>query len=190
MPVHTMRMPQTHVVSNPYARVKDYTAKNTHCETCDRSMSTKDWPNHERSKGHAQAKINNAKAEAEAADAALKERRTGDWAEQHSDSGAAGWDATPASGGEGGDWTADGEGITGDAPGGEWAAETTDAGGWGGGDAPAADWGNSGGDAGGFSSAGRGGRSGGYGGSGGGYGGGGGNGGDGCRKCGKCEWIT
>ena len=167
------RFNQTHVVANPYAPNKNSAKGPVLCETCDRTIPFKDWPAHERSKKHNQAKDKIEKGEKEEKAAG---DRTDAWVDGQAEQAAEGnnsWadEATNAA------MTTDG--AT------DWNADPVDGGDWGnsGGDA-AQDWGNSGGNTDGYTQAptrGYGGGSGGYGGNGGGRG----NGGSGCYHCGK-----
>jgi hypothetical protein len=179
---------QTHVVANPYSqnRTVSYGPGKVHCETCDRTIHRKDWPAHERSKKHAEAKLMAAKTEAAKADASAAKDRTAEWADQQNDNGDGSSWADGAA--DSGDWASGGtDAFAAENTGGEWAADAGDA------NSASSDnngWGDSGGAAhNGFGSAPqRGGpRNGdGYGGASG-RGGGGDN--NGCFKCGECEFC-
>jgi hypothetical protein len=50
-------------MANPYGpRPSQKTSQRTHCETCNRTMESKDWPKHEASKNHQLKKAANAAA--------------------------------------------------------------------------------------------------------------------------------
>ena len=169
-------VPQTHVVSKPYADAVQRTPAKTLCETCDRTIPSKDWPAHERSKKHVALKEAAKTAEA---DAAHEEKRVEAWAKESSNADAAATTGDDA-------WNAD-------ATGGDWAAEATEGGDWGAGTSGGAgdSWGSSGanGNSGFGSAPARGGGRSGAGGFGG--NGGSGGGGDGCFKCGRvCKEIV
>jgi hypothetical protein len=103
-----------HVVSNPYPGAKEIQSLKTMCETCDRSIPSKNWNEHERSKRHQQAK---KKAESQDVEVKTVVKRTEDWANDQSDNGL---DAT--------------NGAAELSNGGEntWAANPTDGNEWGG----------------------------------------------------------
>lgn len=182
MPAKVGRIAQTHVVSRPYAAAKDIQGRKVTCESCDRTMTSKDWPSHERSKKHVELKEKAIRAEQEAK---ITEQRIDDWVGDQDDSGASENRADQAT--DNGGWDADAT-ATGDNTNGKWAGGTANAGGWGGGNGGAhggngwGDSGNNGGD--GYTTQPRrGGRFGG--GNGGGSGGRDGGGDNNCFKCGQ-----
>jgi hypothetical protein len=177
-------LPQTHVVSKPYATAKDVQGRTIFCETCKRVIPTPRWNEHERSKKHRQVVKDSMTAELEIA---LKAKRTDSWIDDNTDSGV----GVAAAGNGAGDWAISddvGGGLATDGAadtGNEWTAKTTDAGEWGpSGNDGAADTGLGGGDGNdGFTTVGgRGGCSGGGRGAGRSGGGGGGNDSN-CYKC-------